>query len=102
MPQRRKTPTRHTRAHWLSVIERHAESGLSVKAFCQREAIAYGSFVRWRSRLKATRASTANEFIELSAEPQPLSASIHEKAAEGCMLELQVGASVTLRIYAGR
>lgn len=37
---------------WREVIERFASSGLSVPAFCEREAISEGSFYRWRSILQ--------------------------------------------------
>ncbi len=102
MPQQRKSQPRRSRAQWLSVMDRHAESGLSGKQFCKREAISYGSFAKWRSKLKTKSASAVNDFIELSAEPLPLAMPVDEPSPESCLLELQVGTSVTVRIYAGR
>jgi transposase-like protein len=39
---------------WRSLLARHAESGLSVKAFCDREAIGAASFYQWRSKLSGS------------------------------------------------
>ncbi len=102
MPQQRKNQPRRSRADWLSLIDRHDQSGLSGKQFCHREAISYGSFMKWRWKLKTKPVSSVNDFIELSAEPRPLALPVDEKSPEDCLLEVQVGTSVTVRIYAGR
>lgn len=67
---------------WGEVIERFASSGLSVPAFCEREAISEGSFYRWRSILQrggadrkqqgsvviaSETASAATPFVDLGA-----------------------------------
>jgi putative transposase len=36
---------------WRAVLGRFAESGLTVRAFCQREAIGIASFYQWRAKL---------------------------------------------------
>jgi hypothetical protein len=36
---------------WRSLLSRFASSSLSVKAFCQREAISASSFYQWRGQL---------------------------------------------------
>jgi transposase len=36
---------------WRSTVRRHQESGLSVRAFCEREGLKDGNFVRWRREL---------------------------------------------------
>lgn len=38
-------------AHWRTVFREHAESGLSIRRFCQNEGIAEASFFAWRKRL---------------------------------------------------
>jgi len=45
-------------AHWRSVFQEHAESGLSIRRFCQDEGISEGSFFAWRKKL-ARRPSAA-------------------------------------------
>ena len=37
--------------HWGSLLEQQAASGLSVRAWCAREAIGYPAFMYWRRRL---------------------------------------------------
>jgi putative transposase len=51
---------------WRGVLARFASSGLTVQAFCQREAISTASFYRWRSMLEAA----------IPAEEQPQKAPI--------------------------
>jgi hypothetical protein len=57
---------------WRAVLARFAESGLTVQAFCQREAINVTSFYRWRSMLSGAQAESASHvaktttgFVEL-------------------------------------
>jgi len=37
--------------HWRGQLEQQAASGLSVRAWCAREAIGYAAFMYWRRRL---------------------------------------------------
>ena len=37
--------------HWRRLLEQQAGSGLSVRAWCAREAISYATFMYWRRRL---------------------------------------------------
>src|SRR6056297_817438 len=39
------------REFWRAAVELHAESGLSVHEFCQREGLGQASFYAWRKRL---------------------------------------------------
>jgi hypothetical protein len=39
------------RAWWLERIAAQAGSGLSGRAWCEREDVSYGSFIQWRRRL---------------------------------------------------
>lgn len=36
---------------WRSLVDRQAESGLSVRGWCAREAVGYATFRYWRRRL---------------------------------------------------
>jgi transposase-like protein len=40
--------SRRSRQEWRSLLARFGGSGLSVEAFCRREAISAASFYRWR------------------------------------------------------
>jgi transposase-like protein len=64
---------------WREILARQEQSGLSARAFCEREGINAGSLYRWRSRLGQTsapeqkvqsgpvRTSASRGFIELGA-----------------------------------
>lgn len=40
------------RAFWQWVIQMQAESGLSVRGFCEREGLKQGTFFSWRRKLQ--------------------------------------------------
>ena len=42
---------RRSESAWREIVERQGQSGLSVKAFCEREGIKAVSLYGWRSRL---------------------------------------------------
>ena len=42
---------RRSQSKWRSLLAKFEGSGLSVEAFCRREAISAASFYRWRSLL---------------------------------------------------
>ena len=44
---------------WRDRLRRHAQSGLSVAAFCAREGVSTPSFYAWRRRLKAAKSTAA-------------------------------------------
>ena len=50
---------------WRLVIEEHGASGLSVRAFCEREGVPEPSFYAWRKRLRdrddARKAATTDQ-----------------------------------------
>jgi len=102
MPQLRKNQPRRSRDQWKSLIDRQCESGLSGKEFCEREALSYASFIKWRSTLRSKSVGKVEDFIELRAEPFPLSMPARDMptSSKECLLELTVGSSVTVRIYA--
>lgn len=42
---------RHSEGEWRALLSRYRTSGLSVAAYCRREAISAASFYRWRDVL---------------------------------------------------
>ena len=46
------------REFWTLVLQEYRESGLSVRAFCEREGLAEPSFYAWRKRLSLTTATS--------------------------------------------
>ena len=55
-------------AEWRAICERFAQSGLGPKEFCQREAIALGSFKKWSQR-GTENGARKEAFVELVAPP---------------------------------
>ena len=37
--------------HWRKMVDRQADSGLSIRQFCEKEGISQPSFYAWRKRL---------------------------------------------------
>ena len=62
---------RLTAAQWQAVIAEHAQSPLSVTAFCQRKGLSLSSFHRWRRKLRKQITPPASGFIEVSAPASP-------------------------------
>jgi hypothetical protein len=62
---RKRGQLRRDAAAWQGLMEQQAASGLSRKAFCERQGIVRSSFESWRRRL-ASR-SAAGGFVELTA-----------------------------------
>jgi transposase-like protein len=91
------------------VLQRFAESGLSLGAFCRREGLSASSFRLWRTRLtaeagaakspapKSPRPATFKaDFVDLGALPaEPV------RGADRLELRLDLGAGVTLHIVRG-
>ena len=46
---------RRSETEWRQILQAFADSGLSAKTFCEHNHIAYGTFVRWRSKLSGQR-----------------------------------------------
>lgn len=55
-----------SRAQWREIVRNWKDSGLSIRAFCQREGISQGSFYAWKKRARANEAAQASGFVELN------------------------------------
>lgn len=76
---------------WRGVLARQAASGLNVRAFCRREAIAESAFHCWRRTIRA-RDGKVQPTTSASPAPKFLPASIISAAArEASTLELAGG-----------
>jgi transposase-like protein len=53
------------RPDWLTLIQEHRRSGLSVSAFCAERGLAPSSFHRWRRRAEPPADRAAPAFVEL-------------------------------------
>gem|GEM_PF-4762937 len=63
----RMTPSQR-RAHWKELFGRQAASGLSIKAFCEREKVSYQGFFDYKRRLRDASVQT-NEKINSERSP---------------------------------
>ncbi len=85
-----------TEQQWQTILNAHAQSGLSQEAFCQREGVSTGSLTNWRRRLRGeARPTTAGgeappSFIELANPVRPLDA--------GIKVRIELGAGVVLEL----
>ena len=83
-------------AHWLTIIERYAGSGLSAAAFCREHCINLNRFYWWRRRFHRTDQrqipnSTSTGFLELvSCSKQPES-GIRIRLGEDLSIEVDQG-----------
>ena len=57
-----------SKAEWRTICERFTKSGLGPKEFCQREAIALGSFKKWYQR-GTENGAQSEAFVELVSPP---------------------------------
>jgi transposase-like protein len=90
--QRKSRAKRRTPAVWRGLFAEHAQSGLSVKAFCAQRGIGYSTFSNWKRRLVSTGLGDddAAGFVELS----PLQA-LPDKQWD---IELTLGDDIVLRV----
>ena len=84
--QIRTRQARRTREEWTRIVEGLDTSGLSAKAYCQRESVSYASLCYWRAKLRKDQG--AFPFIELKEGPTRAQWDI----------ELELGAGVFLRL----
>ena len=59
-------------AFWQEVVTRQRASGLSIKAFCEREGVSYQSFFIWKRRLGliATEGPAIVAFAPVRVQPE--------------------------------
>lgn len=72
------------RDRWQELIERQAESGLSVRAFCRQESLREPSFYAWRRKLAQREGKDM-------AEPTFIAAQVVDHVAPAIVLQLASG-----------
>lgn len=67
--------------YWQEVVDRQADSGLSIRAFCREEGISEQTFYSWRRKLgdggvagRGDDSSNGDEFVPLTwiGNPEPV------------------------------
>ena len=88
-------------AFWRRAVQRQAESGLTVRAFCRREELAESNFYAWRRTIaerdreaKAERGSKAKR-----AKPMPafVPVAVHGRSEHEAGIVIELGGGSKLR-----
>ena len=82
---------RRDQVQWRALLSRFSESGLSVPAFCRREAVSTASFYRWRGLIERHEGGEA-----LAVQSQPAFVDLGALGAQSTP-----GAAVDLRLDLG-
>ena len=89
---------RRNEVQWRALLSRFSTSGLSVAAFCEREAVSTASFFRWRGL------TGLHDGGEIVAVPNPsafvdlCTLNIEPARAAALDLRLDLGGGVTLHL----
>ncbi len=84
------------RDYWRTLVEKHAESGMSGAAFCKEEQINSQLFYTWRRRFRHD--SSTGEFIRLLPASKTARSGIRINLDHGISLEVERGFdALTLR-----
>ena len=51
---------------WRAILCRQADSGLTIREFCERESVCEQGFFRWRNRLGGEARAPRPRFVEVS------------------------------------
>ena len=90
MQRERTGGVRRSEEQWIEILGRFESSGLSTRAFCDRDGVPLSSLQRWRRRLRAVPAA---KFVEL-VSPVPTCAaatiwSLEVSLPNGALLRFQ-------------
>ena len=79
---------RRNEAQWRSLLSRFSDSGLSVSAFCRREAVSTASFYRWRGLIDR---HDGGEALAVRSEPAFVDlGTLRGESARGAPVELRL------------
>ena len=93
---------RRNEVQWRALLSRFSTSGLSVAAFCDREAVSTASFYRWRGLIEqydggeTVAAPHPSAFVDMGTLSTSSSAPVSFAAALD--LRLDLGGGVTLHL----
>ena len=93
---------RRNDTQWRALLSRFSASGLSVPAFCEREAVSTASFYRWRGLTgqrdggEIVAVPSKSAFVDLGTLGTPPGAPVSFAAALD--LRLDLGGGVTLHL----
>ena len=94
---------RHVRrcaSEWDEIFERYATSGVTQRAFCEREGLAYSSFSGQRAK-RAGNAPRSKATVTVAPTFVPLELAAHKEPADEqqpSRITLELGRGISLRI----
>ena len=88
---------------WREVLDRFAQSGLTARAFCEREGISTASFYRWRSMLKGSQQKLRSQKPSMVADSAAGFVDLGALSTSGSRFEvrLDLGGGVLLHLVRG-
>lgn len=94
--------TRHPRrtpSQWARIIEQQAQSGQTIRAFCEQNDIALASFGKWKQRLTRESTGDTNKPVEPAFQPVVIGSSgDNHPASDATRVTLTLGSHITLTI----
>ena len=88
---------RRRREEWGEILSEHKQSGLSVRAFCERRGVSEPSLYYWRKRL-SERQPVRFALVETNVSRQPQKAPVELLLSNGDRLQIATGVeAATLR-----
>ena len=99
----KRTYTQRSRLQWQAHIEQQAQSGLSIKNYCQQHDLAVSNFYNWRKKLGADEARPSGSerdepWIAVRPEPSPHSPTSATNSLQEMALTLPGGMQLILRM----
>lgn len=92
LPDKRPVRSRaQTRQLWVERLQRFADSGATVVAFCQREGISSYAFYYWKHKLHTHDHTTAHQPRLLPVRLLQDAAPVELALPNGCTLRLAAG-----------
>ncbi len=92
-------------ARWRELIDRQADSGLSVSGFCAQAQLSVASFYQWRSRLRAEAQSDRPTAAAALPDPAPSGfvdlGVLAGPAGDRFQVRLDLGGGITLTLARG-
>ena len=84
---------RRGEAQWRSILSAFAASGLSQKAFCEREGLALSTFGYWKRKLQSERVAPSP-----NAGPAVIDLGMLDDRPAGWEVEIALGEGVSLTL----
>jgi len=103
-----KTRTRRDADTWQAIVDRQAQSGAPIAAFCEQEGLSVASFYGWRSKLRKKPDASVKSMTVMknSRGAEGADAGFIDLGSLGikgprCEVRLELGAGIVLQLVRG-